>query len=366
MTYLAINVVVFLEQSLGLVSWRPTFRIPTWVPALGAIACVTGLVLSSPAGGLPEVLFVLGVYLWLSRSARVATPWETVQSGILQTLAAWAAVQARRMRRSERTWKPDLLVPVRTVDEARAMAAVARAITEVRGSVKFVAVVDEPELGAVLGGLVRGIRARDQLASWHVMPEDRRGQAAKLSINALKGSFFAPNLLLASARHTPQNVLAEVVDHARAHRLGVVVAFDDPERPMGPCRSVTVWLSERSPSWELSLHVANLDLPVLMAYLLTRPLEGRIRLATVLRQASDREAAQGFLDDLIELGRLPHSSGHVLEGSLAERLADAPPSDLHIFGLSAQVDLDRMTKMHSDIQAPCLFVLDSGQESALA
>ncbi len=366
MTYLAINVVVFLEQSLGMVSWRPTFGIPTWVPAAGALACVAGLMLSSPAGGLPEVAFVLGLYIYLSRNAKVDTPWATVQSGIAQALAAYAAVQARRMRRSERTWKPDLLVPARDVDEAKAVAAVARAVIEVRGSARFVAVADDAELGAVLGGMVRSMQARDQLASWHLMPEEERGQAARLSINAMKGSFFAPNLLLVSGLHTPQEVLAPVVDHARAARLGVAVAFDDPERPLEPCHAVTVWLSDRSPDWELSLHVANLDLPVLLAYLLTRPRRGRIRLATVLRRPEDRRDAERFLADLIELGRLPDTTAHVLEGSLTERLADAPQADLHIFGLPEQVDVARLTEIHNAVGAPCLFVLDSGQESALA
>lgn len=366
MTYLAINVVVFLEQALGLVSWRPLFAIPTWVPALGAVGCVTGLVLSSPAGGLPEVAFVIGIYLWLSRRQQLDTPWETVQSGIVQTVAGWAAMKSQQMRRSERTWKPDLLVPVSSVEEARAMASIAASLVRVQGSVKFVALVDDPELGAVLGGVVGALRAREQFASWHLMAEERPGQGARLSINAMQGTFFAPNLVLLSGHFQDQEVLQEIVDHARRRRVGVILALGEPERSLGGCRAATVWLSDRSPEWELSLHVANLDLPVLLAYLLTLPAEGRIRLVTVLRSQAYLARAKHFLSDLVELGRLPNTTTHLLSGTLRERLGHGPPTDVHIFGLPQSLELEALAALADQAGAPCLFVMDSGQESALA
>ena len=309
---------------------------------------------------------MVGLYVWLSRRRAVRTPWETVQSGIAQQIASWAALRARQMRRSERTWKPDLLVPVKSVEEAGALGAVARALIQVRGSVKFVALVDDAELGAVLGGMVRGLQRRDQLATWHLMPEESPGQGARLSINALQGAFFAPNLLVLSAQHTDAAVLQDALDHARRHRVGVVIAVDSPQGSMRPCRSATVWLSDRAPEWELALHVANLDLPVLLAYLLTRPLSGEIRLVTVLREETHRAAAQQFMDDLIELGRLPRTTAHLPSGQLDAQLAQAMPTDVHVFGLSEAIDLVRMREIHANVGRPCLFVLDSGQESALA
>lgn len=365
MTYLAVNLVVALEQSLGMVSWRPRFRIPTWIPVLGVTACVTGLVLSSPAGGVPEITFVLGIYVYLSRR-RVDTSVKTVQSGIAQAVAAWAAMRAARAGKSPRMWKPDLLVPVRSVDEARSMSAMAAAITAHRGSIKLVALRDDPALTTALDEIVAYLRSQERFASWHLMPEEVPGQGVRLSINAMMGTFFAPNLLLLSARHTPPEVVQQVVDHARTHHVGVALAFDDAHRPFEPPNAVGVWLSDRSPQWELSLKVANLDLPVLLAYLLTKPTDGRIHLATVLRSASDVPAAQAFLDDLIELGRLPHTDAHVVSGPFAERLAEAPRADLHVFGLPEQLDLPRLQQLREQAGAPCLFVQDSGLESALA
>jgi amino acid permease len=366
MTYLAVNVVVALEQGLGMVSWRPRFRIPTMVPVVGAAACITGLVLTSPAGGLPEVLFVTGIYVWLSRRRTVDTPWVTVQSGIAKTVAAWLARKAATGGDSERTWKPDLLVPVGTVDEADTLAALAWAVTRHRGSVKFVASHEDAPLIERLDNQVAWLREQGGFASRHVMPEERPGQAARLSLNAMQGTFFAPNLLVISARHIEPSVLQEVIDHARACKVGIVLAFDDPEVRIDSCRAVNVWLSDRSPDWALSLHVANLDLPVLLAYLVTLPVAGEVRLITALRDQQSMSAAQQFLTDVIELGRLPRTEPVVRVGSLFDALEDVPPAELHILGLPPKVDLAALQRIRDAAGAPCWFVLDSGQESALA
>ena len=366
MTYLAINVVVALEQGLGMVSWRPRFRIPTFVPLVGALGCVTALVLTSPAGGLPEVLFVSGIYAYLSRRKKVDTPWDTVQSGIAKTLAAWAALKAAQGGDSERNWKPDLLVPVGSEAEAKALTPLAFAVTRYRGSIKLVATRDDAGLATLLDDQVAYLREQEGFASWHLMPEERPGQAARLSINAMAGTFFAPNLLVLSARLIDPAIVQEVVDHARACHIGVLLAFDDPARPTERVEAVNVWLSDRSPAWQLSLQMTNLDLPVLLAYLLAVPEEAAIRLGTVVRSEASLEDARRFLADVIELGRVPRAEAIVQHGGFLDALHASPRADVHLLGLPETIDLEALGRIHAAAGAPCWFLQDSGQESALA
>jgi len=369
MTFLAINVAVALEQLLGMVSWRPRFRIPTAVPVVGALSCVIGLVLSSPAGGLPEVLFVAGIYLYLSRRKKIDTPWVTVQSGIARSLAAWAALKAAQGGKSERDWKPDLLAPVSTPEEAALASSTAWAITRFQGSTKLIATQDDPELHARLQEFVAWLRDQGTFASWHPMPEEYPGQAARLSINAMAGTFFAPNLLLLSADHLEKHLdpdeIQQVIDHARRWEVGVVLTFGTEPLPE-PIRLVSVWLSDRHPNWTLDLHVANLDLPVLLAYLLTLPSEGHIRLCTVVRDPDTEPLARRFLADVIELCRLPRAEVRVTSGPFMDVIDHAEPADLHLLGLPDRIDLPRLRQIHEHLGAPCWFVQDSGQESALA
>jgi len=129
---------------------------------------------------------------------------------------------------------------------------------------------------------------------------------------------------------------------------------------------VNVWLSDRSPDWVLGLHVANLDLPVLLAYLLTRERSGRVRLVSVLSNGAWRAAAQRFLEDIADLGRLPDTTCHVVTGGFADALRGFQSADVNLLGLPQQLDLQRLRELQRATGAPCLFVHDSGNESALA
>ena len=51
-TYATVNLVVFIEQSLGLISFRPLLRVPRLVPLLGAIGCFVAMFIIAPVASL--------------------------------------------------------------------------------------------------------------------------------------------------------------------------------------------------------------------------------------------------------------------------------------------------------------------------
>ncbi len=54
-TYGMINLVVFIEQSLGLVSFRPLLRIPRILPLIGALGCLFAMFVIAPAFSLAAI-----------------------------------------------------------------------------------------------------------------------------------------------------------------------------------------------------------------------------------------------------------------------------------------------------------------------
>jgi hypothetical protein len=68
------------------------------------------------------------------------------------------------------------------------------------------------------------------------------------------------------------------------------------------------------------------------------------------------------------------AQGLTLSGSCAGEVTAAiddliqlgPPADVHLFGLPPTIELERLWEIHRAAGAPCVFVRDSGQESALA
>jgi len=91
-----------------------------------------------------------------------------------------------------------------------------------------------------------------------------------------------------------------------------------------------------------------------------------MRILTVLEESSDRRAARDFLETVTDLARMPDTEIVVRRGDFAEHLAQAPQADLSIFGLGGEPDFAFMREMTSTTHSSCLFVRDSGQESALA
>ena len=74
-----------------------------------------------------------------------------------------------------------------------------------------------------------------------------------------------------------------------------------------------------------------------------------------------------FLAQLIDLGRMPRGTGAIVAaGSMREFLPQAPQADLSIFGLQDQIDVQFMSELTQKVHSTCIFVHDSGHESALA
>jgi hypothetical protein len=186
-------------------------------------------------------------------------------------------------------------------------------------------------------------------------------------IDAMRGMFMGPNLVLLDGAQQEEKDLQIVVDHCHSRSVGMGVFLPHPDGSLGRAQQITVWLSERSPDWALNMHNANLDLPVLIGYLLGSQPGTKLRLSTVIRTIEDRSEANSFLLRLSDQGRLPRNTEvHVGEGAFIDAASESPYSDIHIFGLPTTIDKRRLAAIRDACGGACLFLLDSGQESILA
>ena len=81
----------------------------------------------------------------------------------------------------------------------------------------------------------------------------------------------------------------------------------------------------------------------------------------------DAQVAREFLDELCELARLPSRTTRIVQtGTFPEDLAYAPQADLHLLGMNIEPDFPLMARVSLATSASCLFVADSGRESARA
>jgi amino acid transporter len=106
-TYMMINLVVFIEQRMDMISFRPTFPIPKFVPFLGTVGCLFTMFIINSTFGLVALGFVIVTYFYLT-NRKLKVPYGDMRSGLFVSLAEWAAKRVSLLpENNERAWKSE-------------------------------------------------------------------------------------------------------------------------------------------------------------------------------------------------------------------------------------------------------------------
>jgi len=370
-TYAMINIVVIIEQNLGLISYRPIFKIKRWVPWLGLISSVFTMFIINPTVSLISIMIVLTVYYYLSRQ-NLETPFEDVRSGLFVSFAEWAAKHTWGMKKmQQRAWKANLMVPVRDVNGLKGSFEFLRNITMPKGSIKLLGIepfTEENKLEYTLDEISASLREKGVFSSSTVIHTDEFADGINYGSQALQGAFFRPNILFLNLQDHDdyENELRPVMNESIRLEIGILLFSLHKTALLGQKNIINVWVSDRRGNWELGWDIGNLDLSILIAYKLKMNWTAQIRLITVLKHEEDREEATEFLNDLINLARLPHTLTELFVGDFNEIVTNAPSADLNIFGMEPNLKFHFIKDMTAKTNSSCLFVKDSGHESILA
>ena len=91
-----------------------------------------------------------------------------------------------------------------------------------------------------------------------------------------------------------------------------------------------------------------------------------ITVSLVTSFQKDEKRLYRFLEHLSDLIRLPSMTEfHVLIGDFQKNLEKVPRADINIFGLATELSFDFMRDAPIRTKSSCVFIRDSGQESAL-
>jgi hypothetical protein len=115
------------------------------------------------------------------------------------------------------------------------------------------------------------------------------------------------------------------------------------------------------------LNKGSINLAILMAIRLFRAWQGTLNLISVVPDEVQIEVARQYINTLQDLCRIPGPTNVlVMVGSFEEGMVAAPQSDMDILGLQSTPDYEFVHRMIQLTGSSCLFVRDSGSESALA
>ncbi|WP_103028673.1 amino acid permease [Salinibacter altiplanensis] len=370
-TYTMICAAVLIEQSLDLVSFRPRLRIPLWVSFLGLAGSLVAMFIISPTISLVALVVTLGFYVVLARR-QLDAPFEDVRSGLFVALAEWAAKTVTELpTMQERAWKPNLLVPVERNSDLRGSFLTLQDLTTPQGSVKIVGLSPNgtPEgLNQDLDTLTAAFRERNIFASSTVIDASGFTEGLRAGMQALRGAFFRPNIVFLRMPASPEREAdyRRVIAEADREQMGTLLYAPHPRASLGQRQTINVWIRDRSPDWRISMEIGNLDLALLTGYKLSQNWGAQMRLVTTVPAPDQQDKAQDFLEKLIDLGRFPNSTAVTGTEPFDTYIESAPRADLNIFGLQPEPDFDTVHRLVGQTDSTCMFVRDSGRESALA
>lgn len=373
-TYMVINLVLLAESSLGLMSFRPTFRLPRVIPLAGALGCLFAMFIINATFSLVAVGVVVSIYFWIVWRATMPRS-GTLRSGIFVAFAEWAAAKViEHDMAGRRAWTPSVLMPVEDPATIRGEFSLLVDVCGREGSLKF--------LGLATRDTVADLRPRFErlCASFHkngVMATssivDSAGfvQGTLTGLQALGSAFFRPNILVLNlpretARHEEYR---ELVREARRMKIGVLLIAMHEKAGLGMAKVVNVWVPPREAAMPIAdyIQVNNLNLVLLMAIRLARAWGADLNVISVVSAQEEVARTAAHIDELRDLCRIENdATTRVMVGDFRTCVQQAPQSDMDILGIKRGPDLQFVADMMQATRSSCMFAADSGLESALA
>ncbi|MFQ6674705.1 MAG: amino acid permease [Fidelibacterota bacterium] len=385
-TYGTINAAVFIEKKIGIPSYRPSFDIPLVVPFIGAAWCFVAMLLINPIFAGVSVVIIGFVYLWQVRLGHTA-PWGDVRAGVFTAVAEWAVRMASLMPRTAKTWKPNLMVPVEDPGKWKMRMDFIRDIVFPKGSVRILSVrigtrgvrdrvnqmvsqlfgresqaeptSEDEEVKKDLARLVEPLKHEGILAVSTLIDANHFLEGISIVTQTMRDMPLPPNVMFLSMSDDPEKDqrLKQLISIAVREELGIIVLNRHSDKGFGDKKTINLWMRGGSPNRNLSL---------LTALQLERNWNGHLRLIRVVADPRDIKKARIGLRRVALRGRLPvEVEQQVLEGNFMDILSRPPEADINIFGMSSDLDVDVMHTFTRTCDTACLFVRDSGQESAL-
>ncbi len=359
-TYGILNLIVYIQQSMNIISFRPTFKIPKFVPLIGFIGSMLIMFLINAIFGFVAILTIIGIYIYLTRQG-LHSNWGDIRGGMFLAIAERASRIASKFPKHQVVWKPDILLPIENPEGWAGPLLFIRNITFPAGSIFAFSVKDsEIENSDIsLKELMKPIDEEGVLVNSTVIEDHDFIHGAKIVIQTLRGGSFRPNTLFLTIGEDSRkdNNISDLIKIASQNELSVLILRQHARVAFGMQKDINIWLRDKSPNWHLT---------VLIALQIQLNWEGKINLVTVAEDKEDKPRLNKFLNRLSDQTRLPSlSEFHVLVGDYKTALKNAPRADINIMGVGDNHNFELIRETSELTKSSCLFVKDRGEVSAI-
>ena len=297
-TYGMVNLVAAIEKAVGNPSFRPTFAVRAFVPALGALGCYGAMFLINAPATVAAIVVTYGIYFALRRRNTVEA-WGDVRSGVWTSLARFALLKLeRREGGGARNWRPNLMVFTGQPHNREHLVALADWLSLGRGVVTFSQLITgevedrgRPALREKARDRIREYIRDHRMAAFaeaQIVPDFRTGAVAVAQAHGI-GRLESNTVVMGWSRTEGGRAMQMrlLQDLADLHK-SVLFLHVDPEAGFRQHRTVDVWWGGRG---------GNGDLMLLLAYLTVRHRDWDRARLRVLRMVGRPEAVDGVRAD---------------------------------------------------------------------
>jgi len=367
-TYSTINLSLIIEQNIGIASFRPTFHIPKIIPIVGFISSTYMMFYIDFLSSLAALLVVAGLYIYLVKRGLKAS-WGDVRHGIFRAIVEWASRRLQLMPHTSKSWKPNVLIPIERLNIQEKHLNLISDIAYPGGSLHFFKVTknktkrNEEQLERLLSFFNR----KEIYCDGFIVEADSFIRSAPAILETMSTNAIAPNsVFLTFDRKTKRGVrLQKFIEKSISNKYGLILLGYHNRKGCKKKKRINLWLRERSPDWDIDKS-PNWNLAILTAYRLASSWNGKLNICMSIKKEEERKVAEGFLENLISTARLPLDTGiTVLNYPFMEALAESPEADINIFGIGSKFHFMSLKKIFNKSGTSCLFIRDSGFESAL-
>ncbi|SDG70417.1 amino acid permease [Psychroflexus sediminis] len=371
-TYAMVNVIVLIEQSLNLPSFRPTLRLSMIIPALGALGSIAMMFILNVMVAIFSLVFIIVFYLYLM-SLRLKSEAGDSRSGLFTALAEWATKKSNELRKEKevRSWRPDLLVPVIRAKDLRSSFKLIYSIIKPQGSAKILLLknTDEKEQRYLQSFVIKSVRKFSELklsASYTMVDNEGFNPTVNASMQSLNAAFFKPNTIfvsLDSSDYVPENI-NKLYQDTRKNDYGMLLYIPYSTASLAIEKSIHLWLKNIPSDWKESFDIGNNNLSILTSILMSQNWKGTLNVHVVCEEENCFTS-----DDIKRLNymvRFPKNTNlDVRQGDLKEHVARGRSADINIFTTFEDMKIEDMVELVNSSRISGLFCLDSSQINAL-
>ena len=365
-TYAVINLAVFLEQSLGLIGFRPMFRIPKWVSLYGFVASIIFILYINLMAGFLASLVLVTVYLYLVKK-HLKQKKGDVRSGLFFAISEWAARKVNKLAESrEHIWRPHICLPVRSPKTVYSRHHLLKAMLSPKGTISILDMSSKEKEREKIRREEKRFYEEGIYTNYTTVEDKDYIKSIEIALEAIEGQFFHPNVAYVPSdiSKLSEDNLKGLINSCDYSETGLMFFKPSQNTTIEENQEIHLWVPEKALNKDFYEN-RSFDLAMLLSYKMRMNWSGKIILHMSLNNNSKIKAKR-YLNRLVYEARFPKNTEVDVSTIAKERKFKERDGELHIVPFENYRDIEREEKKTEGTNNSYIFLKDSGEEDVLA